>query len=115
MIARAKATTGGHLSVGRRGFTLHIGDGHAFSGYGIDEMKQLCIDAGLPVIDSRRVPFDVVAELAASGPMVAVGAEPRVWHSRAFSYVTLEEWAASYRAAGAEIHNMPEVCDEPAS
>lgn len=115
MIAQAKATTGGHLSVGRGGFTLHIGDGHTLSGYGIDEMKQLCIDAGLPVIDSRPVPFDVVAELAISGPMVAVGAEPRVVLSRAFSYVTLEEWAASYRAAGAEIHNMPEVCDEPAS
>ena len=53
-------------------------------------MKQLCIDAGLPVIDSRRDPFDVVAELAVSGPMVAVGAGPRVVLSRAFSYVTLE-------------------------
>jgi hypothetical protein len=94
---------------------LHIGDGHTLSGYGIDEMKQLCIDAGLPVIDSRPVPFDVVAELAISGPMVAVGAEPRVVLSRAFSYVTLEEWVASYRATGAEVHNMPEVCDEPAS
>jgi len=115
LIEKAKATKGGHLTVGRGGYTLHIDDGHTLSGYDIDRVKQLCIDAGLPVIDSRCVEFDVVAALAISGPMVAVGSAPRFFMSRAFSYVSLSEWVESYRAAGAEIHNMPEVSDEPAS
>ena len=114
-IEKAKTTTGGHLSVGRGGYTLHIGEGQTLSGYDVDLMKQLCIEAGLPVIDSRCIPFEIVAELAISGPMVAVGSEPHVVLSRAFSYVSLEEWVASYRAAGAEIHNMPEATHEPAS
>ena len=115
MIQKAKETSGGHLTVGRGGYTLHIEDGHTLSGYNIDRVKQLCIDAGLPVIDSRCVPFDAVAELAISGPMVAVGSAPRFFISRAFSYVSLSEWVESYRAAGAEIHNMPEACHEPAA
>jgi hypothetical protein len=115
LIERAKETAGGHLTVGRGGFTLHFGEGSTLSGYDIDKMKALCIDAGLPVIDSRCVEFDKVAELAISGPMVAVGSAPKFFLSRAFSYVSLAEWVASYRAAGAEIHNMPEVSHEPAS
>ena len=58
-IKKAKMVDGGHLSIGR-------------GGYDIENIKALCIEAGLPVIDS-------------------------------------------YRASGAEIHNMPEVSDEPAS
>ena len=115
LIDKAKETTGGHLTVGRGGFTLHFGEGSTLSGYDIDRMKTLCIDAGLPVIDSRCVDFEQVAELAISGPMVAVGSAPRFLFSRAFSYVSLAEWVASYRTAGAEIHNMPEVSDEPTS
>jgi hypothetical protein len=115
MIQKAKETSGGHLTVGRGGYTLHIEDGHTLSGYDIDRVKQLCIDAGLPVIDSRCVPFDAVAELAISGPMVAVGSAPRFFMSRAFSYVSLSEWVKSYRDAGAEIHNMSEACHEPAA
>ena len=110
MIQKAKETHGGHLSIGRGGYTLHIEDGHTLSGYDIDRVKQLCIDAGLPVIDSRCVELDVVAELSISGPMVAVGSAPRFFMSRAFSYVSLSGWLESYRAAGAEIHNMPEAC-----
>jgi hypothetical protein len=114
-INRAKSIESGHLSIGRGGFTLHFAEGSTLSGYDIDRMKTLCIDAGLPVIDSRCVEFDKVAELAISGPMVAVGSAPKFFLSRAFSHVSLVEWVASYRAAGAEIHNMPEVSHEPAS
>jgi len=113
LISKARETAGGHLSVGRGGCSLHIDDGQTLSGCDIDNMKQLCIDSGLPVIDSRRVPFDTVADLAINGPMVAVGSAPRFFPSRAFSYVSLQEHVAMYRAAGAEIHNMPEACDEP--
>ncbi len=101
-IKKAKMVDGGHLSIGR-------------GGYDIENIKALCIEAGLPVIDSRCVPFDLVADLAVCGPMAAVGTAPRFFMSRAFSHVSLAEWVASYRASGAEIHNMPEVSDEPAS
>jgi hypothetical protein len=115
LIERAKETEGGHLTIGRGGFTLHFDDGCTLSGYDIDRIKALCIAAGLPVIDSLCVAFDTVAELAISGPMVAVGSAPKFFLSRAFSYVALDEWVAAYRAAGAEIYNMPEVSHEPAS
>ena len=115
LINKSKQTIGGHLSVGGHGYTLHIADGHRLSGYDIDTMKQLCIDVGLPVIDTRCLPFDVMADLAIAGPMVAVGSAPRFVICRALSYVSLQEWVAIYRAAGAEIHNMPEASHEPAA
>jgi hypothetical protein len=112
-IKQAKAVEGGHLSIGRGGYTLHFAEGSTLGGYDIDKMKALCIEAGLPVIDSRCVPFDLVVDLAISGPMAAVATAPRFFMSRAFSYVPIAEWVASYRAPGAEIYNMPEVHDEP--
>ena len=93
-IARALATEGGHLSVGRGGFTLHCGDAR-LSGYDCDTIKAEAIAAGLPVIDSRQVPF--VAVLAISGPMVAVNQPPsaRPWHGLA--YAPLSYVATAYR------------------
>jgi hypothetical protein len=70
------ATQGGHLSIGRGGFTLHYSDGAMLSGYGCEAIKTQCIAAGLPVIDSRCVAFDVVAHLTLAGPLVAIGREP---------------------------------------
>ncbi len=73
LIRRALHTDGGHLSIGRGGFSLHYDRGCTLSGYDCDAMKAACIAFGLPVIDSRSVPFDAVITLAVSGPMVAVG------------------------------------------
>jgi hypothetical protein len=56
-ITRALATPGGHLSIGRGGFTLHY-DNARLEGYDCDAVKAEAIAAGLPVIDSRPVPFD---------------------------------------------------------
>ena len=58
-IARALATEGGHLSIGRGGATLHFERGR-LSGCAEDAIKTAAIAAGLPVIDSRNVPFDEV-------------------------------------------------------
>lgn len=74
-IAAALATPGGHLSIGRGGFTLHYRDGAMLSGYGCEPIKAQSIKAGLPVIDSRGVAFDVVVHLTLAGPLVAVGRE----------------------------------------
>lgn len=105
-IARALATEGGHLSIGRGGFGLYYDRGAHLSGYDCETVKAACIAAGLPVIDSRMVEFAIVATLAINGPMIAVGepSSPPPYH--AFSYAPLAVVAADYRAAGAEVWNL---------
>jgi len=109
-IARALATDGGHLSIGRGGGTLYFGGGCRLSGFNDEAMKEACIAAGLPDIDSRCVEWDAVYQLAVHGPMVAVGepVSPQPWHS--LSYEPLRHVADRYRAAGAEVYNLP-PCD----
>ena len=106
-IARAKTVHGGHLHIGRGGFTLCSGSSR-LRGYDCDRVRTLCIAAGLPVIDSRSAPIDEVAKISVSGPMIAVGADPdpRPWH--ALSYAPLGAVAAAYRRAGAEVFNIDE-------
>jgi hypothetical protein len=108
-IARALATSGGHLSIGYGGFTLHY-DHCRLSGHDGDTIKAEAIAAGLPVIDSRELPFDIAALLAVSGPMIAVNQPPseRPWHG--FAYAPLAVVGTAYRHAGADVHNIP---DEP--
>jgi len=108
-IAAALATPGGYLSIGRGGFPLHYRDGATLSGYGCEAIKSQCIAAGLPIIDSRCVAFDVVVQLTLQGPLVAVGREPEPapWHG--LSYAPLHAVAIRYAAAGAEVWNIPGV------
>jgi hypothetical protein len=88
-IARALATPGGHLRIGRGGFTLFYE--HArLEGCDCETIKGVAVAAGLPVIDSRAVPIDIVARLAVEEPM------------------TLRAVAAVYRRAGADVRNIPE-------
>jgi len=109
-IARALATEGGHLSIGRGGATLHFERGR-LSGCAEDAIKTAAIAAGLPVIDSRNVPFDEVWALAVRGPMIAVGDPPSSPPYHALSYAPLAFVAEAYRAAGAEVFNMPPPAD----
>ena len=106
-IARALATPGGHLGIGRGGFTLHF-ENSRLSGYDCDFIKTVAIDPGLPVIDTRMVPFDLAAVLAVRGPMIAVNTDPspRPWHGLA--YAPLAAVAAAYRKAGADVINIPQ-------
>jgi hypothetical protein len=80
-IREAPTTEGGHLAIGRGGFTLYFARGAYLSGHDCETVKAACIAAGLPVIDSRALPFEVVCDLAVRGPMVAVGeaASPAPW------------------------------------
>lgn len=114
-IAAALVTEGGHLSIGRGGFTLHYRNGSMLSGYGCEEIKLRCIEAGLPVIDSRNVDFDIVLQLTLRGPLVAVGREPEPapWHG--LSYAPLRIVAAAYAAAGAEVWNIAGIVTRPVS
>jgi hypothetical protein len=105
-IASALKTGGGHLSIGRGGFILHFVNGSRLSGYDCDHIKLCCIEAGLPVIDSRMVDFDQVVRLSVNGPMVAVGGDADMppWH--ALSFAPLGVVAKAYQEAGAEVFNI---------
>lgn len=105
----ALTTPGGHLSIGRGGFTLHFGNGARLSGYDLEPIKAECIAAGLPVIDSLSVPFEVVAALAVRRPMIAVGRDPdpEPWHC--LSFASLQAIALAYAEAGAEVWNVPGI------
>jgi hypothetical protein len=105
-IASALRTEGGHLSIGRGGFILYYAGGARLSGYDCEEIKALCIAAGLPVIDSRMAAFEDVVRLAVSGPMPAVGENPSPAPYHALSYAPLAVLANAYRAAGAEVFNI---------
>ena len=109
LIAEALATEGGHLSIGRGGFILWYGDGCRLLGYDPEPIKAACIEAGLPVIDSRGVAFDAVARLVLRGSMIAVGAPPDPPPHGPFSYAPLAAVAAAYCATGAEVLNLPEA------
>jgi hypothetical protein len=114
-IAAALAIEGGHLSIGRGGFTLHYRDGATLSGRACEAIKAQCIESGLPVIDSRGVDFDMALQLTLRGPLVAVGREPESapWHS--LSYAPLNAVAAAYAAAGAEVWNIAGIVTKAVS
>ncbi len=111
-IASAVKTEGGHLSIGRGGFILHFGNGSRLSGYDCDHIKVCCIEAGLPVIDSRMADFDDVVRLSVNGPVVAIGgdADPPPWHT--LSFAPLGVVAKAYQEAGAEVFNIPHAARE---
>lgn len=105
-IARALATAGGHLAIGRGGFSLYFDRGAHLSGYDCETVKAACVAAGLPVIDSRMLDFAAVARLAIKGPMIAVGEAPSSPPYHALSFAPLAVVAAAYRSAGAEVWNV---------
>jgi len=105
-IVRALATEGGHLSIGRGGFSLHFGRCAHLSGHEYETVKASRIAAGLPVIDSREVESAAVARLAINGPMIAVGEPPSQPPYHALAYAPLAVVAVAYRAAGAEAWNL---------
>jgi hypothetical protein len=105
-ISSALRTEGGHLSIGRGGFTLYYSRGARLNGYNCETIKACCIAAGLPVIDSRVVALEDVVRLAVRGPMVAVGEEASPAPYHALSFAPLCAVAQAYRAAGAEVFNV---------
>jgi len=105
-IALALATEGGHLAVGRGGATLFFAPGASISSYDIEAIKEECIKAGLPVIDTRLVDFGVIARIVVSGPMVAVGEEPDQPPYHALSRAPLAFVVEAYLAAGAMVWNQ---------
>lgn len=105
-IALALSTEGGHLAVGRGGATLFFAPGASISSCDIEAIKEDCIRAGLPVIDTRLVDFGIVARIAVSGPMVAVGQEPDEPPYHALSRAPLAFVAEAYIAVGAMVWNQ---------
>ena len=110
-IRRALAVEGGHLIVREGSYTLAFGRGARLSGYAIERFKAACVAAGLPVIDTRMLASEVAFRLAASSAMIAVGeaGDPPPWDS--ITWAPLWHVASLYRAAGAEVSNLPEAAD----
>jgi len=109
-IRQALAVEGGHLSIGHNGATLHFARGGTVSGFACcDAVKAACLAAGLPVIDSRAVPFRRLYAVVAEGPMTAVGKPPgpQPWHS--LSDAPLAHVAGLHHAAGADVFNVPSI------
>lgn len=113
LIAQSCATKGGHLWINPSEWTLYVDQGRTVGGYDLDAMKARVLAAGGAIIDARGADPDGVIHIAFSGPMIAVGEEPRFFLCKALSYESLEIIAARYRKVGAETHNIadPEVCD----
>ena len=105
-IARALRTEGGHLAIGQGGFTLWYDRGCRLSGGDETDILAACCAVGLPVIDSRPVPFEALTRLVLSGPMIAVGEPPGTPPYHGLSYAPLAVVAAAYRAAGAVVLNL---------
>lgn len=87
----------------------HGGTAVRLSGYDCEFIKQVAIAAGLPVIDSRTVPYDLAAKLAAKGPMTADNEPPRPRPWNAFSFAQLKAVGAAYRKAGVEVFNLQKL------
>ena len=104
-IASALRTEGGHLSIGRGGFTLYYARGARLSGYDCESIKACCIVAGLP----HRQPDGCLRRCRAPCRQRADGGgrrrpSPPPYH--ALSYSPLAVLANAYRAAGAEVFNV---------
>ncbi len=121
LIAQALATQGGHLRVGRHGSTLFFSADARLSSIDTDQIKAECAGTGLPVIDTRHVPIEVLARLIMEGPEVRVGPQLPYPHWQrayeppwsAFSYALLEHVVALHRAANAEVLNWPPSAGSP--
>ena len=76
LIAEALRTAGGHLTIGRGGFSLLYRYGATLSGYDCETIKAKCITRGLPVTDTRAIPIAILMEEVIRNPLIAVGVEP---------------------------------------
>ena len=105
-ITQALAVQGGHLAIGRGGFTLHFKRGTTLSGYDADEMKGRCIARGLPVIDTREIPLDILTVEVIRNPLIAVDEEtdPEPWGS--LDMAPLAAMARRYQELGAAVFNV---------
>ncbi len=105
-ITQALAVQGGHLTIGRGGYTLHFKRGATLSGYDTDEMKDRCITAGLPVIDTREIPLDILTVEVIRNPLIAVDEEtdPEPWGS--LNKAPLAAIARRYHELGAAVFNV---------
>jgi len=108
-IRQALSVEDGHLWMEPGGARLYCARGAYLSGFECEAIKAACLAAGLPVVDARKATFGPLYALVVEAPRVAVGkpADPLPWHS--LSEAPLAHVAALYRAAGAEVFNVPGV------
>ena len=99
--------TGGYLSIGRGGTTLHCSDRHRVECQWYDEAYHaLARRLHIPIVDTRSVPDDRIVEVAVSWPMACVdprNADPPPYGS--FSHAPLPYMLGRWKAVGATIEN----------
>jgi hypothetical protein len=106
---RQIAREGGHLSYGRGGWTLHVGTLKSIQGYGGLEqpIPLLAILLGVPVINTRTIPDEVIDQVIAF-PMARAGCQ-QYGPFTAWDYAPLAYVARLYQALGATLYNFPTV------
>ena len=112
-ITQALAVQGGHLAIGRGGYTLHFKRGATTSGYDIEDMRDRCIARGLPVIDTRAIPFAILAVEVIRNPLVAVGEDPDPEPWSSLDKAPLIALAYRYRNLGGTVFNVALEDDAP--
>jgi hypothetical protein len=100
-----------YVSVGRHGWTAHAGSSRLSGHYpDLNAVPRLAARLGLPVLDSRTIPEDLLIQ-AMHIPLVATEGEPDPppWHW--LSKAPLAYVAAEYKKLGAMVWNVPGVSD----
>jgi hypothetical protein len=78
-------------------------------------MNEACAQAGLPIIDARRLARHETLGLSLQSPIAAVGTKPHEPPYHSLSIAPLSIVAERYAAAGAEIINLVPAGLEAAS
>jgi hypothetical protein len=100
-----------YVSIGRHGWTAHAGNSRLSGHYpDLNAVPRLAARVGLPVLDSRSIPEDLLIQ-ALHIPLVATEGQadspPWNWLSKApLAYV-----AAEYKKLGATVWNVPGVSE----
>jgi hypothetical protein len=108
LIQQALSVAGGHLFIGRGGYSLHYADGSKLSGYDSLSIKAKCLAAGLTIIDSTTAELNMVYSVLRGPTVVAVGSAPDAEPYNSLSKIPLDFVVNAWRSAGAKIYNHPQ-------
>lgn len=109
---RDTLANGGHVTMGRGGFTLHISDNQTLSGYG-DQFFNACIQAGIKGWDSRHCDFMDVARVVIGMPMVSISRRNNDGMPYSLSYTSFDTVARAYKKIGAKLYNCELAKEAP--
>jgi hypothetical protein len=100
-----------YVSIGRYGWTAHAGSSRLSGHYpDLEAVPRLAARVGLPVLDSRAIPEDLLIQALRIPPAATEGEpDPPPWNW--LSKAPLAHVAAEYKKLGATVWNVPGVSD----